>query len=182
MSIKILGKHMNFFKGKLFLVYISLFSANFMHAQTIPNSSYYIVEGFEKRFLPFDRPEKRPSYATFYSFQGDEVAKISLKEMNLCDSHVDYNVDHRMLRKMLDPRAPKPQPVKYIIQWWPAIRVKSKLLGFIPFSVLKGCPGNFIAFIDKNGNCIYSCRYNEQMQKVRLAVQECAIANLNYLI
>lgn len=150
-------------KSVIVFVLIAWGSCGF--AQIIPNASYYVIEGYEKRFLPFDRPEKKPTYALFYSYNGDVVGKFSLEHMDLDGAYCNYKIDHDALKKMIDPQAPKPQPIKYVVEYWPGIQVKG-VLWF--FTATKGCPGHFIAFIDKNGNCIWHDRYNPHTLQVTL--------------
>src|SRR5690349_9619970 len=79
-----------------------------------------------------------PSYeqtATFYTFNGDHLRTVDITPQN-----------HNRLPDLVDRAAPKPQPVRSEVQYWPAIK--------IGFGMTKGVPGDFIMFRDKHGNCI----------------------------
>lgn len=115
------------------------------NSATIKNSSYVIFEGASEIMGHVPASSK---YATFYTFDGEEIKKE------------EYSVGYfSAVYKKLDPSAPKPQPRYYKIQYWPA---------FSNGYITKGQPGDFVVFYDKNGNRIQSCRYNRSTDEVSI--------------
>jgi hypothetical protein len=135
-------------KMLLSLLILSSFSAMFaveVDRTVIPNASYYIYEGAPDIIAGVIPCAHK--YAHFYTATGDLLQTV---EHNLC-----------AMKAKLDPNAPKPQPVKYAVKYWPAFS-----LGVGKGT--KGMPGEFIVFYDKHGNQIDSYRYDKEAQKVFL--------------
>lgn len=104
----------------------------------IPESSYYCFSTGPKSNDPvYNLPwgcSGGDRLVTFYKSNGDIVKSLV----------GDYVGRGQYLNSLLDPTAPKPQPISYKRIWWPAIR--------LGFGMTKGAPGYMVLFHDKNGN------------------------------
>ena len=109
----------------------------------IPNSSYMIYEG---QYGIISGVPNTSRNVTFYTCNGDPIATE------------EHYFRFRLMSRKLDPAAPKPQPIKYEIKYWPAVSC--------PDGMKKGVPGDFILFYDKNGNQIKSYRYDKTQNQI----------------
>ena len=106
----------------------------------IPNASYFV------------RSEENPNIVKYYSFDGELLNEVS-QPVNLKDEE-----------KRIDPNAPRPQPVRSSIRYWPAIS-----LGTVG---TKGVPGFYIDFYDKHDNCFKSFRYHSDTKMIITLVRK----------
>jgi hypothetical protein len=107
---------------------------------SIKDASYVIYEGSETSLS--GGISGKSKYAYFYSYDGDLLEVVEHK--------LDLN-----MHKKLDPEAPKPKPVRWAIEHWPAVEL---WLG----GPTKGVPSDRIAFYDKNGNIIENYLYDKE--------------------
>lgn len=123
---------------------ITFFFGNYISPMQnyIPDASYYILDRVNQDNILNMNICCRSESGTFYTFDGN---KITTDKDGFCN-----------LR--LDQHAPKPQPTKAKVRYWPAVH---KLGGGT-----YGQPGWFICFYDKNGNQIESYRYDNQTHEI----------------
>ena len=93
-----------------------------------------------------------PNIVKYYSFDGELLNEVS-QPVNLKDEE-----------KRIDPNAPRPQPVRSSIRYWPAIS-----LGTVG---TKGVPGFYIDFYDKHDNCFKSFRYHSDTKMIITLVRK----------
>lgn len=118
----------------------------------IANASYYAIQAMGENV--FKKTSTSACDVIFYTASGNELER----------RHCSYVNDLSMFRSNLDPDAPKPQPVSYGIESWPAI--------VIGLGLQSGTPGHFIVFKDKHGNRIAHYRYNDVTGKIRYRYKE----------
>jgi len=109
----------------------------------IPDASYCVYDRTDEILGSFPAQSE---YVTFYTCDGT------------CIERFDDRESLRYAARMLDKNTPKPQPVRYKIKYWPGIE--------IGFGAIKGKPGWFIVFYDRNGKRINSYRYDKEKQEI----------------
>lgn len=112
--------------------------------EIIPHASYFICEGVDARSV-VGGMSPTSKYAIFYSFDGNPIAKR------------EHKFHFSAMEALLDPKAPKPQPVLCVVQ-----QVLAASLG------KKGPAGWFVVFYDKNGNQIKRYNYNRECHIITL--------------
>lgn len=109
-------------------------------ASIIPSASYLVVdfEGKSSNFeiFPGYPGGRYPVYVNFYTYNGNHITEITYQW--------PYLFNPTKIETKLDKNSPKPQPTTYALKYWDGN--------------LKGTPGYFIIFYDKNGNAINSYR------------------------
>jgi hypothetical protein len=120
----------------------------------IPQASYLIYEGAGEIGGVAGGSKK----VTFYTFDGNPIKTI------------EHHFRFPQMDRLLDPQAPKPQPTRYAVIYWPAISIGWGT---------KGMPGHFIHFFDKNNNKINSYRLDTSKPNALTEFDEKPSSELN---
>jgi hypothetical protein len=130
--------------------------------QFIPGASYYIFE-YNGKCNDSTTMYGSTKYATFYTFDGTEIAKADAKTkiVRVDDGTEIAKIEwfsFAPLKALLDPNAPKPQPTSCSIIYW-----TSNCLKYLATGISADC---LINFLDKNGNSVGSYRYDKENHKI----------------
>lgn len=136
--------HISSFKEVLLILFLLGFGINLYCAQQneiIPGASYFIYDG-----ATGVRGDEVPHYSrgvNFYSYNGQFLGQVWITKLS--------KEDNSQMIKLLDPKARKPQPVRYEMVSWPEIHES--------LNQENNISGKFIVFYDKYNNKIANYRY-----------------------